>query len=525
MLPSDAAMNQDTKSTSASHASNAGDPLTTAALLTLLAAGTVLRFLFLARKPFWFDECFSVEAARLDWANFLHLLWWREANMSLYYVLLRGWLHVGQSEFFIRSLSVIAAVAALPAIYWLAGLLFDRRTALIATALLAFNAYHIRYAQEARSYALFVLLATLSGAFFVEFLRESSRRNLLAYALTSVLAVYAHFYALLLVAAQWLALLLLSRSSPSTEDAQHALSVPPHVRRAWIWIAVSVLPLLVFVGKLGAGPLKWIHRPGFHDLLDYYEHMAGNAGAEGVGLYAIAVIAAVAPLGRKLFARRASASWEMWRYQFLLIWLLFPVLLTLVLSLARPVFYGRYLIFCLPAFLILAAAGVARLRGIWQLPAALAAMLLLSLYGMLSYYDHDFDLDRDGIGAASAYVMDHAQPADGVLFHIAATRVPYEFYRSLRARGSSADALGPEILFPHHADHLDYRDFTGKPTSEFLHSAPAQSRRVWVVLMYNGPPAEPDATTGILTQTLGEAFPKMQRFLFPQVEVRLYSRQ
>ena len=61
-------------------------------------------------KPFWFDECFSVVGARLSWANFLRLLWWREANMSLYYVLLRIWLGVcprsGQSEFFIRSLSV-----------------------------------------------------------------------------------------------------------------------------------------------------------------------------------------------------------------------------------------------------------------------------------------------------------------------------------------------------------------------------------------------------------------------------------
>ena len=61
-------------------------------LLLLLAASAAIRFLFLARKPFWFDECFSVEVARLDWRNFLHLLWWREANMSLYYVLLRIWL-------------------------------------------------------------------------------------------------------------------------------------------------------------------------------------------------------------------------------------------------------------------------------------------------------------------------------------------------------------------------------------------------------------------------------------------------
>src|SRR5271154_2323517 len=144
-------------------------------LLAVFVAGATLRFLFLTRKPFWFDECFSVVAARLDWRNFLHLLWWREGNMSLYYLLLRGWLHFGGTEFFIRGLSVVLALAGLPALYWLACVLFDRRTALISVALLSVNAYHIRYAQEARSYSLFFLLAVLSSGCFCAFLEKPSR--------------------------------------------------------------------------------------------------------------------------------------------------------------------------------------------------------------------------------------------------------------------------------------------------------------------------------------------------------------
>ena len=144
-------------------------------LFLLTAASAAIRFLFLARKPFWFDECFSVEVARLDWRNFLHLLWWREANMSLYYLLLRIWLHFGRSEFFIRTLSVLVAAATLPAIYWLARLLYNRRVALIAATLFTFNAYSVRYAQEARSYELLVLLATLSSVFLVAWVREYVR--------------------------------------------------------------------------------------------------------------------------------------------------------------------------------------------------------------------------------------------------------------------------------------------------------------------------------------------------------------
>ena len=60
------------------------------ALVLLAMAAAVLRFSYLGRKPFWFDECFSVEVARLSWQDLLHLLWRREANMSLYYLMLRG---------------------------------------------------------------------------------------------------------------------------------------------------------------------------------------------------------------------------------------------------------------------------------------------------------------------------------------------------------------------------------------------------------------------------------------------------
>jgi mannosyltransferase len=499
--------------------------LTFLTLPILIAASAVLRFLFLGRKPFWFDEAFSVEVARIDWRNFLHLLWWREANMSLYYVLLRVWLHFGQSEYFIRTLSVVAAVAAVPAIYWLASLLYDRRVGLIAAALLAFNAYHVRYAQEARSYALFVLLATLSSGFLIILLEKPSRRNQATYAVVSMLAVYAHFYALLLVGSHWLAVRVW-HGNPS----RAAVDLPPPVpnmRRTWIMIGLAVLPLLIFVAKTGAGPIHWIQRPGFRDLLKFWEHLAGSDTWPLLAVCVIGCVASVAPVGRLLF--KTGQDHVTWRVQFLLIWLLFPVVLTVLLSFARPVFLARYLIFCLPALIVLTAAGLARVRNFWLLSAALTGTLVLAGQGVLFAYGHDFDNERDGSAAASYYVLDHALPGDAILFHIAETRVPYEFFRSLHSTESPASPdfkaqLGPEIIFPHHADGLDYRDFTGKPTADFLRTVPPHCPRLWVVLMNNGAPATPDPTTALLGQILGQSFPQIQRWQFPKVEVRLYSR-
>jgi mannosyltransferase len=501
-------------------------------LFLLLTAGTVARFQYIASKPFWFDECFSVEVARIDWRNFLHLMWWREANMSLYYVLLKVWLHFGQSPFFVRSLSVVTSATTLPAIYWVAKQLYDRRVAVIATALLAVNAYSVRYAQEARSYALFMLLATLSSGFLVALLRQmspdlrsqsatsSSQTPLLrGYVFTSVLAVYAHLYSILLLAAHWIVAV---RISPRG-DGQ---ATSPRLWRSWKMIGLAILPLLVFVAKTGAGPIHWIQRPGVRDLVEFFEHLAGGTWALAL-IYAAACLTALIPSGKQLWRR--DTAWLGWRCQFLLLWLLFPILLTVLLSFARPVFLARYMIFCLPALLILVAAGLARLNR-WLLGPALVVVLLLALQGTAFVYGHDFDNERDASGAATNFILDYTQPGDAIIFHIAETRVPYEFFRSLRAGMNTAspeftDHLGPEILFPRHGAGLDYRDFTGKPTRDFVRAAVQDHPRVWLMLMNNGPAEKPDPTTVMLTQVLPECFPKVQRWQVPKVEIRLYSGQ
>jgi hypothetical protein len=235
---------------------------------------------------------------------------------------------------------------------------------------------------------------------------------------------------------------------------------------------------------------------------------------------------AIVPVGRLLWSR--AQTWEVWRIQFLLLWLLFPIVLTVLLSFARPVFLARYMIFCLPALLILTAAGLARLNR-WLLAPALAAVLLLSLRGTAFVYSHDFDTERDASGAATDFILDHTVSGDAIVFHIAETRVPYEFFRSLRAATNTASPqftaqLGPEILFPRHGPGFDYRDFTGKPTPEFVRSAIQTHQRIWLMLMNNGPSDNPDPTTQMLSQVLAEAFPKVQRWQFPLVEVRLYSK-
>ncbi|PYX80895.1 MAG: hypothetical protein DMG70_21555 [Acidobacteria bacterium] len=473
-------------------------------LLMLIAA--VLGFLFLGRKAFWFDEAFSVALARFGWHNFAGLVWQREGNMVLYYLLLRAWTGFGHTPFFFRSLSVLPAVATVPVVYWLGRRLYDARVGLIAAMLLTFNAWQIRYAQETRSYSLLIFLGALSSAFLVAHLRRPSPWTRVGHIVVSSLAIYAHFYAELLVIAHWVSLRFVQRAE-----------IPPKTNRNWRWIVLLTAPAMIFVAKTGSSPLHWIQRPGTRDLYQFAGQITGNGGVLLVLAYACASIAGLLPINPTPW----RVPWHGWRERFLLVWLLFPVLFTLAVSLVRPLFLSRYFVFCLPPLVLLAAAGIARVNRTLLLVPALAAFLALSLKGTLSYYDHDFDLTRDDWAGVSNHLLAHSRPKDGLVFYVAMGRMPYQFFQSLAPNG----ATSPAIVFPGKGDRLDFHELLAKPTADDLKAITDEYTRVWVVLMNNGTASHPDATTRTLNEIFSRRFPEPERrVFFPAIEVRLYSR-
>jgi mannosyltransferase len=476
-------------------------------LLTLITAvAAALRFHSLAAKSFWFDEGVSVAIARLDWYNFARILWRREANMSLYYLFLRFWLHFGGSEFFVRSLSVLFAVASIPVIYVLGRRLFGSPVGLIAAALLAVNAYHVQYSQEGRSYSLMVFFCLLSSLHFLKCLSDPSRRNRIAYVISSVLAVYAQFFSLLLVIAQWLSLKMLDREQ-----------VPRQIKNDCRWIGLLASPVLAFVATTGTGPLRWVQRPGLKDVWVFALHLTGNGGPWLLIACVASCLAALLPVWRTLRFRRVP--WDPWRYRFLLCWLVFPIALTLAFSLVKPLFVARYFIFCLPALLLLVACGIARLRPVLMAPALLL-VLVLSFRGTVGYYKKDVDIQRDDWRAATRYLLDHAQSGDALLFHVPMGRMPYEFYHSV----FGATPLAPIVLYPHHGDRVTFLDFVEKPDDAQLERSVPEHPRAWLVLTYAETQSGlPDARSIELTKLLAKFYPVVVQRDFPGIEILLYS--
>lgn len=470
-----------------------------------MALAAVLRSLHLGDKSFWMDEGVSFAINHLSWMDFLKISWRRELNMAPYYLLLRAWMKFGTSEAFLRSLSVIFSVAAVAVIYCLGRRLFGMRAGLLAALLASLHAFLIRYAQEARSYSLAIFLVTLSCLLFVRNL-ENREHGWMAYIVVTTLAIYSHFFALLVVLAQWISLQFLPwpmRDQP---------------KRAWKITALSILPLMIFVASRGAGPIAWITRPNSSSLHSFLLAFTGNGGNVLLAAYGILIVFAIAVVfvGRS----KLETDRELWGIAFALSWLLVPIVLTLIVSLARPVFLPRYLIFCVPALVLVAAAVVTRLPSRWLQAGAVLVLACFSLQGVRSYYHIDFDIAREDWRDATDYVLSQAQPGDGVVFHAALGRMPFEYYMSRE----KPQATRPRIVFPRYANEITYSDFMANAKNAAVGVIAADYSRVWLVLAHNQLSGRPDDVTRKLENDLAGHFPCRDQRDFPQIEVRLYFR-
>ena len=126
-----------------------------------------------------------------------------ESTPPLYYLLAWAWTGVfGDGEVGIRSLSALLGTLTVPVFYLAARELTEStRAALVVAALAAFNPLLVWYSQEARAYALAVLLCGLSLACFGRLLRAGQANGgwLIGWALTSALALATHYFAVFLV--------------------------------------------------------------------------------------------------------------------------------------------------------------------------------------------------------------------------------------------------------------------------------------------------------------------------------------
>jgi mannosyltransferase len=477
------------------------------ASITLLAL--YLRLHALGARSFWFDECVSAGISKLRWSQFFLALWNREANMSLYYVLLHFWMWMGKSEPTLRGLSALFSVATVPLIYALGERVFGRRAGLFVAWLFAINAVSVRYAQEARSYALVVLLVVLATWLFMRNLQDPARAHWIAYGAVSALAVYAHFYAALIVPAHAVSLFALGRREIPRRNFLRSLLL-------WVFL---IAPLAVVVLRIGSGPLNWIPTPNAATIYYFFEQISGHGGWMLLVIEALVLLWVAISVWR---ARAKGRDREAWSYGLVLSLLLVPPVATLLVSLVHPVFFPRYLIICSPAMLLGVAAGLARMRPAPLAWLALAAISVLSVRGTIAQYHQDFAVWPEDWRGATFYVLDHSQPNDGIFFEPLA-RTAFDYYQSQR----SSAPVTLETIYPPYSGTFEYRNFVRVPLAEALQEALPAPSRVWLVLFnpnHSEPTTAPEPAELMLRAVYGKDRRLADEKSFPGVTILLFAR-
>lgn len=151
----------------------------------------------LADSPFWNDEAYTVLQVRAhDWAEFLRLNLGNEETPPLYYALLRLWamLWGDSSEVTLRFFSACCYAATVPVVGWLGAQMRGRAAGIWAALLVAVSPLAHTQAQQARAYALALLLMSLLLAAAYRYKQHSDWRSWFCYVLVGGALLYTSYF-------------------------------------------------------------------------------------------------------------------------------------------------------------------------------------------------------------------------------------------------------------------------------------------------------------------------------------------
>ena len=160
----------------------------------------------------------------------------------------------GAGEAATRALSLLFALAAVPASFWAGSALFDRRAGALAAAGAAGAPFLTYYAQETRMYSLVVLLSILASASFALAFVRGRRAHVVWLGVWLALLLYTHTWGLFLAAAMAVAWIVLWRRG--NVDGARRRAARDRARRAVRAVAAErALPGREHRGPVGGAPV------------------------------------------------------------------------------------------------------------------------------------------------------------------------------------------------------------------------------------------------------------------------------
>lgn len=435
------------------------DPVAAAAAGGYLVLGLVLA----TRTGFWGDEAFTATAIRLPLPDLLSMLTRIDVNMGAYYLAAKAWTAVfGTSEIALRSLSLVLAAATV----WLGGRLvsswYGPRAGVAMAVTLAVNPFFLLVGLTARPYAMLALLTLGGVALLVRALGRADTASWVVLALVDVVALYTSLLAGLAIIAQGVILLVV-----------HGWRLRRQHWLAGAIVLVGSLPTVLYIQP--AGTLSWITGPTITGVL---QQVLFSAGAV-VWLLAIPLV-----LWGVLLPPTASggglASLRHGRWV-LPIAVVVPLAMMLALLPVQSLFAEFYLVVAtVPAALLVGAVVGARGRRVAIVLTA--CLFVLGLAGIVRSVLPQPALVDQQWAATIAYLDQHVEPGDAVVFPNTYYRIAAEYYgHGSRAFSVTVPRLPDDPWFSQPPDTYDRLKRTNAYDAAAVSAGVDGVDRVWFV--------------------------------------------
>jgi mannosyltransferase len=466
------------------------------ALAALVVGFAVAASWTLGRQSLTGDEAATWAISGHSVGDLLHVLGSSGGDRAagLYYVTLFVWIRLfGTSAVALRALSVLAAVATLPALYVVARRL-GRGVALVACVALAASPFFLLYARQARAYSLAVFLVVVTAGALLRALETDEPRRWATFVVVAALALYTQWFAALVVVAFYAAALATSRARLS----RRAIGAT-----AALLLVASPIAVLVAAGDTGG--VGWIAPLSLAQLRDLAVSLTSTHRHLGwLLVFAVAAVGLVAAVRRSRRPTDDASTLAAMAAT----WFVVPTGLLIVVSVAKPLLVPRYLVVTLPGLALLLALGLAALlrRRVALMVAAVGLLSALgwSAYGPLWAARH---VDEDWSGIVQT-VAQHAGPGQVILVYPANAVYAFGYYA--RTAAPLDGRRGP--TWPPVPWDAPYGHDVPSAGSVLRVAASAPATTVWLVIRKpTGPTISPatsnPATLHALEQVLARRFP------------------
>lgn len=136
-----------------------------------------------------------------------------ENTPPLFFMVVWFFAHGSEAAVLVRVPSLLASLATVPLIYWLALLTFDWAAGVVGAAWFAISPFAVFYGTEARAYAAVAALVVLSTVALLTALEHRRFRWWALYVVAAVAAIYTHYIAALILIPQAVWALVTHRES------------------------------------------------------------------------------------------------------------------------------------------------------------------------------------------------------------------------------------------------------------------------------------------------------------------------